>query len=146
MGRTQKWEEIYKQTNERHLGQDENERFLVFLSIGDIKNLPTTIPRTAGSGLSNGSSSLVECWVRATLCDADGIAFHDDEMVESQAVPLNDNPSLGMIPIMVGDTHRIGVSIDSLEETVCVWMEHIYEIVSFYLFYFLVQKLSLISL
>lgn len=115
MGRSKKWEEIYKQTNEQNQMNDDKSRYLVFLSIGDIKNLPTTIPRTSSSSSDN---SVVECWVRATLVDADGLAFLDDIAIESKAIPLTDMPSFGLIPIMIGDTHRINVSIDSLEETV----------------------------
>jgi len=112
MGRSQrKWEEIYHQMNsEKNLiEQNDESRFLLFISFGEAKNLPL-IP-------SSSSGHPIECWIRIRLCDADGTPLHDEEAIDSKYIPYSENPNFGMIPMMIGDSHHINASLDTLEDT-----------------------------
>jgi len=136
MGRSQrKWEEIYHQMNsEKNLiEQNDESRFLLFISFGEAKNLPL-IP-------SSSSGHPIECWIRIRLCDADGTPLHDEEAIDSKYIPYSENPNFGMIPMMIGDSHHINASLDTLEDTVMVFSKMKYDFLIIFFIDFSVSSL-----
>jgi hypothetical protein len=86
-----------------------DERFCVFIAVGQTLNLVTP------SNSVNGEPPI--CWVRAQLVDCNGKPF-PEKIVETSKRSFKGPVSFNMIPMMLGDVHRVGIQIEDIEDTV----------------------------